>query len=78
VAQWEMGGIYQTLLTFFHFFFFRGLKTAVLSRMRVGVALVVHPPPHTRTKNKVEKRIYFFIGREFLFHETTFSASALK
>jgi hypothetical protein len=44
----------------------------------------VHPPPtrtcdktdvfSTRTKNKVEKRISFFIDHEVLFYETTFSA----
>jgi hypothetical protein len=33
---------------------------------------------NTRTKNKVEKRISFFIGHEDLFYETTFSASALE
>jgi hypothetical protein len=32
----------------------------------------------TRTKNKVKKRISFFIGHEVLFYETTFSASALE
>jgi hypothetical protein len=32
----------------------------------------------TRTKNKVEKRISFFIGHKVLFYETAFSASALE
>jgi hypothetical protein len=31
----------------------------------------------TRTKNKVEERISFFIGHEVLFYETAFSASAV-
>jgi hypothetical protein len=31
-----------------------------------------------RTKNKVEKCISFFIGREVLFYLTAFSASALE
>jgi hypothetical protein len=32
----------------------------------------------TRKKNKVEKRISFFIGHEVLFYVTTFSASAVE
>jgi hypothetical protein len=32
----------------------------------------------TRIKNKVEKRVSFFIVHEVLFYETTFSASALE
>jgi hypothetical protein len=57
--------------------FFRVLKTAVLSGVRVGGGYTSDKTAvfSTRTKNKVEKRIYFFIGHELLFHE---SASAIE
>jgi hypothetical protein len=60
--------------------FFRVLKTAVLSRVRVGVGSTSDKTDvfSTRTKNKVEKLISFFIGHEVLFYETAFSASAVE
>jgi hypothetical protein len=60
--------------------FFRELKTAVLSRVRVEGTRTSDKKDvfSTRIKNKVEKRISFFIGHEVLFSETAFSASALE
>jgi hypothetical protein len=61
--------------------FFRVLKTAVLSRVREGWGGCTSDKMavfSTRTKNKVEKCISFFIGHEVLLYETAFSASALE
>jgi hypothetical protein len=55
--------------------FFMGFFQVPLTPTRTRDKTVVFS---TRTKNKVEKLFYFFIGHEVLFNETAFSASALE
>jgi hypothetical protein len=56
---------------FFSPFFFSAKNSRFITSAGGGVGA-------REQKNKVEKRISFFIGHEVLFYETTFSASALE